>query len=245
MIRFVLVVLWTVFFLIISIPIMLVEELIGLKWPKAKASSSQWIVNKAFAVIVFLTGSKVTILGLENVPKDRPVLYTPNHRSIFDVVITYIHCAGQTGYVAKKEIQKVPLLNVWMYFMNCQFLDRSDLRAGLKMINRCAELIKGGTSICIFPEGTRNKTEDIDVQEFHEGSFKIAEKTGCAVVPVVINNTENIFESHFPKMKPAHVIIEYLEPIETKDMSKEEVRKLGAKVHDVIEDHYRKNLTMI
>ncbi len=245
MIRFIIAILWAIIFLTLSIPILFVEWIIGFFAPHARATSSQWIVNKAFSLVLFISGAKFTVIGRENVPKDRPVLYTPNHRSIFDILVTYVRCERRTGYVAKREIRKVPLLNLWMYFMNCQFLDRSDLRAGLKMINRCVELINDGSSICIFPEGTRNKNCDQDVMEFHEGSFKIAEKTKCTIIPVTINNTESLFENQFPRIRPAHVIIEYGEPIETKDLSREEFKKLGARVHSIVEETYRKNLTLI
>ena len=245
MIRFVLAIAWTVIFLVLSIPIIIIEWLIGFIWPHAKSRSSQWIVTKAFAVLVFIAGTKVTFIGEENVPKDRPVLYTPNHRSIFDIIITYIKCPRQTGYVAKKEIKKIPIFSIWMLFMNCQFLDRSDLREGLKMINRCVELINDGSSVCIFPEGTRNKTYEQDVMEFHEGSFKIAEKTGCTIVPITINNSEDVFEAHFPKVRKCHVIIEYGKPIETKGLSKQECRQLSSKIHDIIEETYRNNQTLV
>lgn len=245
MIRFIIAISWAVIFLIFSIPMQLVELIVGLFNPHAKATSSQWIVNKAFSLLLLISGVKCTVIGKENVPKDRPVLYTPNHRSIFDIPLTYVRCERRTGYVAKKEIKKVPVLSIWMRFMNCQFLDRTDLRAGLKMITRCVELINDGSSICIFPEGTRNKNCDHDIMEFHEGSFKIAEKTKCTVVPVTINNTENIFENQFPKIRPTHIIIEYGTPIETKDMSREDFKKLATRVHDEIEKTYRKNLTLI
>ena len=245
MIRFILAIAWTVFFLIISIPIIFIEWLIGFIWPHAKARSSQWIVMRAFQMLVWISGATLTVIGEENVPKDRPVLYTPNHRSIFDIIITYIRCPRQTGYVSKKEMKKVPIFSIWMLFMNCQFLDRSDLRAGLKMINRCVELVKDGTSICIFPEGTRNKTDEVDIMEFHEGSFKIAEKTGCPIVPVTINNSDQVFEAHFPKIKKAHVIIEYAPPIETAGLSREDFRRLSGEVHDIIETTYRKNKELV
>lgn len=245
MIRFILAVTWTVFFLIVSIPIIFVEWLIGFKWPMAKAKSSQWIVMRAFQMLVWISGAKLTVIGEENVPKDRAVLYTPNHRSIFDIIITYIRCPRQTGYVAKKEIKKVPIFSTWMLFMNCQFLDRTDLRAGLKMINNCIDLINNGSSVCIFPEGTRNKKYEEDVMAFHDGSFKVAEKTRCPIVPVTINNTENVFEAHFPKVKKAHVIIEYSEPIETEGLSREEFKNISSRVHDIIEANYRKNQKLV
>lgn len=200
---------------------------------------------KAFWILIFIAGAKLTVKGEENVPKDRPVLYVPNHRSIFDIIITYVRCPLQTGYVAKKEIRKIPVFSTWMAFMNCYFLDRSDIRDGLKMINHCITQINNGSSITIFPEGTRNKTYDVAVQEFHEGSFRIAEKTRCTIIPVTLNGTGGVFEDQFPRIKRRHVIIEYGKPIETNDMTKEELRSLGKRCHDIVESTYLKNQELI
>ena len=244
MIRIVLAALWVVLFLILSLPLAFVEFIIGLFSPSARAKSSQVIISFAFKVVILAAGTKVIVKGKENIPADTPVLYAPNHRSIFDVVITYTLAPGQTGYVAKKEIRKVPLLNMWMIFMNCQFLDRSNLREGLKVILKCADLVKNGVSICIFPEGTRNKT-DLDIQEFHDGCFKIAEKSSCPVVPVAINNTEQIFEAHLPWLKKTTVVIEYCKPIFTADMSREEKKTIGKLVSDEIVEAYVANKALI
>lgn len=241
MIRIILAGLWAVLFLIVSMPLMLIEFLIGLKWPKARAASSQWIVKTfGFRPIVFFSGTKVIVKGADKVPKDRAVLVVPNHRSIFDIVVGYIYMPIQVGYVAKKEIQKVPLLNIWMALMNCQFLDRKDLRAGLKVILKCADLIKSGSSVCIFPEGTRNKGTD-DIQEFRDGSLKIAEKAECPVVPLAINNTDQILEAHMPFVKRATVVFEFCDPIESAGLSREEKKKLSSRAQDEILAAYRNN----
>lgn len=240
MIRFILEVLFVIVFLILSIPVIFVEWLISFKWPKASANSSQAIVSAAFRIVFFISGSKLTIKGEENIPSDRPVLFVPNHRSIFDIVIGYGYARKQVGFVAKKEIRKVPVFSTWMALMNCQFLDRKDLRAGLKVINKCAELIKNGTSIFIFPEGTRNKTEE-PLQDFRDGSFKIAEKANCTIIPVCLNHTDDIFEKHLPKIKPTHVTIEYCKPIELEGLSREEKKQISSQVHEVIVNTYLQN----
>ena len=207
MIRFIFVVLFLVVFLILSIPVMLVEWLIGKKSPNMKDYSSLRIVQWAFKVILWIAGVNVTVIGEEHIP-DEPVLYIGNHRSFFDVPITYSRCRRLTGFVAKKEIEKVPLLSTWMRFLYCLFLDRDDVRAGLKTILTAIEQVKNGISIFIFPEGTRNKGEELSVLPFHDGSFKIAEKTGCAVIPVSINNSVQILEAHFPFIRKTHVVLE-------------------------------------
>ena len=160
MIRFILCVIVVVGFLILSIPILLVEWIIGKFNPMAKEISSLRIVQAVFRFILWVAGVKLTVIGEENVPTDTPVLYIGNHRSFFDVPITYPRCPIRTGYIAKKEMEKVPLLSTWMKRLHCLFLDRKDIKQGLKTILAAIEKVKSGISICIFPEGTRSKNED-------------------------------------------------------------------------------------
>lgn len=240
MIRFILVALFLVTFLILSIPIHLVEWLIGKINPDFKNKSSQKIVQWAFKVILLLSGVKLTIKGFENIPKDNAVLYVGNHRSYFDIVITYALAPNLTGYVAKKEMEKIPLLNTWMRYLHCLFLDRDNIKEGLKTILTGIEFINSGISICIFPEGTRNKEETM--LPFKEGSLKMADKTGCAIVPFALTNTRDIFENHFPKIKRTQVTLEYGTPIYPKELEKEERKFLGAYTRNVIEEIYRKNV---
>ncbi len=235
---------YTVVFLILSIPFIAVIALLRLVAPKASANISQAIVTWGFRCVSFISGVKLTVKGLENIPKDTAVLYVPNHRSIFDIIITYYCMPGQTGYVAKKETGRVPVFNWWMLLMNCQFLDRSDIRKGLKVILKCCELIKKGTSITIFPEGTRNKGTE-DIQPFHDGSFKIAEKTGCPIVPIAINNTDKIFEAQFPKVRSRKVVVEYCKPIATEGLSRTEFKEISNRVRDEILEAYRRNKELV
>ena len=240
MIRLIIVVLFVVLFLILSIPIMFVEWIIGKFNPGVKDRSSLAIVNWAFRVVLFLAGTKVTFIGLENVPTDTPVLYVGNHRSFFDVVITYTKVARVTGYIAKKEIEKVPLLRIWMRNLHCLFLDRQDIKAGLKTILQAIELMKNGISICIFPEGTRNKVADTFLP-FHEGSFKIAQKANCPILPITINNSAAVLEDHFPKIRKTHVVVEYGKPIYMSELAPENKKQLAPYVQQIISDTYFKN----
>lgn len=150
MIRFILCVIVVVGFLILSIPILLVEWIIGKFNPMAKEISSLRIVQAVFRFILWVAGVKLTVIGEENVPTDVPVLYIGNHRSFFDVPLTYPRCPIRTGYIAKKEMEKVPLLSTWMKRLHCLFLDRNDLKQGLKTILTAIEKVKSGISICIF-----------------------------------------------------------------------------------------------
>lgn len=229
MIRSLLIVILIVAFLILSIPILIVEWIIGKFNPYARDISSLRIVQFMFKLILFIAGTKVTVIGEDRIPKDTPVLYVGNHRSYFDVVLTYARCPGLTGYVAKDSMKKIPLLSSWMKRLHCLFLNRSDIKEGLKTILQGIDQMKNGVSMCIFPEGTRNKNEDeTKLLPFKEGSFKMAEKTGCPIILMGMNNTSSILEDHFPFIRSTHVVLEYSKPIYPKELSKEDRKFLGA-----------------
>lgn len=240
MIRTIFAFLFVFLFLIISLPIQLILWLIGKKNPMAKKKASLAIVSWAFNVVSFVSGVKRTVIGEENVPKDTAVLYVGNHRSIFDIVLAYPRVPGITGFIAKKEILKVPVLSTWMKLMDCLFLDRSDIKKGLEMILAAIDKVKNGISIFIYPEGTRNKT-DSPMQDFHKGSFKIAQKTDCPIIPVVINHSRNILEDHMPFIKSTHVVIEYCKPIIMSELSKEDQKNIDQYVKKIMEETYLKN----
>ena len=237
MIRLILVAVFLVLFLVLGIPLLLIEWVIGKFNQRAKDISSLRIVQWAFKVILFLAGTKVVIKGEENVPKNEPVLYVGNHRSYFDIVITYSRVPDLTGYIAKKEMLRWPLLVNWMKNLHCLFLDRQDVKQGLKTILTAIDTVKAGISICIFPEGTRNRVNDT-FMEFHEGSFKVASKSGCAVVPMAIYNSAAIFEDHIPWIRKTTVIVEYGKPFYIKDLPKETQKRVGAYSRDLIMENY-------
>ncbi len=238
MIRFILALGWLAIFLILSIPLMIIEWIIGKFNKSFHDRSSLAIVQWAFRVVLFFAGTKIIVKGEENVPKDTAVLYVGNHRSYFDIIMTYVRVPRPTGYVSKKEMNYIPLLGIWMKHLHCLFLDRKDIKQGLKIILEAIEKAKSGISICIFPEGTRNKGEAKELLPFHEGSFKVAEKAGVPIVPMTLVNTSTIFEDQFPRIKKTTVIIEYGKPIYMNELEKEERKHIGAHVRGLISERY-------
>lgn len=244
MIRYLFVVLTVVSFLILFIPALLIEWVIGKFNQNLKDRSSLALICAMFRVCLWFSGAKITTIGLENVPNNQAVLYVANHRSVFDVLLTYVRVVGPTGYISKLEMDKWPLLNLWMRNLHCLFLDRNDIRQGFKVILESIEKIKAGISICVFPEGTRSK-EDDKFLPFHEGSFRIATKTNCPIIPISINNANAIFEDQFPKIKPVSVVLEYGTPIYPDQLSLEEQKRIGAYTQEIIEKMYYKNKALV
>ena len=244
--RFILDVLFLATYLILGIPVLWVLHLIGKveKWKYKSDLIALRMVQKAFKCMLFIAGTKVTVIGEENVPKDQPVLYIPNHRSFFDVLLIYSRVPGLTGFVAKDSLLKFYLLRDWMKKLYCLFLNRENPREGLKTILQGIENINNGISMCIFPEGTRNKVDE-EMLPFKEGSMKMAEKTGCLVIPVALSNTAEIFENHLPWIKSCKVVIEYGTPIDVKTLSREEKKHLGAYCRDRIQEMLEKNKSLV
>ena len=119
MIRFILVCIVVIAYLVLTIPVLLVEWIIGKFSPMTKDISSLRMVQAIFKFILWITGAKVTVIGEENVPKDQAVLYVANHRSYFDILLTYSRCRDLTGFVAKKEMLNYPFLRTWMKRVYC------------------------------------------------------------------------------------------------------------------------------
>lgn len=244
MIRFILLCIALILYLIFSTPVFFVYKQISKKNPQKGDTLALRSVQRAFRFLLFITGVKTTVIGEENIP-DEPVLFIGNHRSQFDILVTYARCKNLTGYVAKKELEKAPLLNNRMRALHCLFLDRENIKEGLKTILKAIDLIKNGVSICIFPEGTRNLGEEGSLTEFKEGSFKIATKTGCPIIPISLTNTAAIFENQSPRIKPAHIIIEYGAPIYPSELDKEAQKHLGLYCSNIIKETLDKNINLI
>ncbi|MDD6631680.1 MAG: lysophospholipid acyltransferase family protein [Lachnobacterium sp.] len=244
MMRTIITVLYIFLFLILGLPVLGIEWIIS-KFNKAHADMVQLrIVQWGLKCVAFISGVKLTVIGEENVPRDEPVLYIGNHRSFFDVVVTYARCPGLTGYIAKDGVNKVPIFRIWMKRLHCIFLKRDDMKEGLKVILKAIEYVKSGISICIFPEGTRNKDRDnpTSLLPFKEGSFKIASKTGCKIVPMALIGTADILENHFPWIHSTDIKLIYGEPIDVSALDKDQQKHVGAYCQTVVEELIRSNM---
>lgn len=239
MIRTILFLLFAIAFLILGLPVLGAEWLLRKVWKRGADLSTLRIVQWGLRTLERISGPEVIVRGMEHIPTDQAVLYIGNHRSYFDIVLSYSRCPGLTGYISKDLLEKVPILRAWMRRVYCLFLNREDPRQGLKTILTAIEYVKSGVSIFIFPEGTRAKTDEM--LPFKEGSFKVATKTGCPIIPVAFTNTSAIFEDHVPFIRKARVVITYGEPILPSELAPEQKKHIGAYVQGIIADMLKEN----
>lgn len=146
-----------------------------------------WVVSWAIPV---LFNVKVNAKGLEKLDQVKHGVIYANHQSNIDIVAMLKAIKKPHGYVAKKELDNIFLLSDSMRLIQCQFMDRTDVRQSVRVISAAAKSVKEGHLMVIFPEGTR--MVQAEVGSFKAGSFKLAQKAKADIVPVTIYNSYEV-----------------------------------------------------
>jgi 1-acyl-sn-glycerol-3-phosphate acyltransferase len=188
-------------------------------------------VGKWARFVIRLAGGTVMVHGLENVPRNTPVVFIGNHQSYLDIPILLGFIDVKKAFIAKIELLSVPGLAGWMKLMQCTFLDRKDMRQSVRAMQEAVETVKAGYPLVIFPEGTRSRGNTVG--EFKAGSFKLALQAGVPIVPFTLDGSWRLFEEK-GKIQNSHVRLTIHPPIPTADLSREEAAALPAKVRDVV-----------
>ncbi len=154
-------------------------------------------------VLIRAAGGTVTVTGLEHIPQQNRVCFIANHQGGFDIPLIFGYIPRITGFIAKKELLFIPILNIWMKVYHCIFINRSNRRDSVKAIRRGVEQIKKGRPMVIFPEGTRSQCRRMG--PFKSGSLKLAIRSNAAIVPITIDGSYKLKEANGGIMKPASV----------------------------------------
>ncbi len=162
--------------------------------------------------------SRVEAEGLDNIPVE-PVLVVANHQSLMDIplILGYV---TRGGFIAKKELEKVPGISWFIKYMGGVFIDRGNVRQTAREIKKAMERMKSGTNYIVFPEGTR--TEDGSVRDFKKGSLMLAKKTGVKILPVAIWGTMYLVPKRSLLFNPGKVYLKVLPPIDPSVYENEE-----------------------
>ena len=180
--------------------------------------------------LVNLTGTKINIIGEENLPKNETVVFVSNHQSNFDIPILLGFLNHPKAFIAKIEMANFPIVSTWMKYMNCVFMDRKDIRQSLHSINQGVEYLKKGYSMVIFPEGTRSM--DGQLGDFKPGGLKLASKSGVTIIPITINGSKNIMSKNSFIIKPANVNVIISPPVYPETIK--DTGKLTETIRDII-----------
>ncbi|RCW63001.1 lysophospholipid acyltransferase family protein [Saliterribacillus persicus] len=161
--------------------------------------------------VIKKTKTTVEVHGKENLP-DGPALYVANHQGLFDILLLLGYLDRPIGFIAKKEIKRLPIISSWMEEIGCVFIDRANKREAIKVMAKGIENLKDGYSLVIFPEGTRSKGASL--KEFKAGSLRLGTKAKVPIVPIAIDGTYHMLEGNDGAIKPAHVQMWIHKPID-------------------------------
>ncbi|MDH4227251.1 MAG: 1-acyl-sn-glycerol-3-phosphate acyltransferase [Deltaproteobacteria bacterium] len=171
-------------------------------------------------LILFLSGVGVEVSGAEKLPPP-PFILAANHTGTFDIPVVQGRLPAQFRWIAKKSLFGIPFLGWAMYRAGYVPVDLDNSRESVKSLIAAAEKIAAGTSVLIFPEGTRNTTGKL--APFKRGAFILAQKSGAPIVPVSISGTRDIMKIGGFVVRPHKVNVSIGSPIESKGKKAEEL----------------------
>jgi len=153
---------------------------------------------------LWVAGIDVEVEGRENIPEEKSAVYACNHASQFDIPILYQALPIQFRFLVKQELFRVPLLGVAMKRSGYIPVDRTGGKAAMRSLMEAASRVREGTSIVIFPEGTRSP--DGRLRPFKVGAMLLAIKVGCPIVPVAISGSHRILPKGSLRVRPGRKV---------------------------------------
>lgn len=197
----------------------------------------QQIARLWMRIFFFLTGIRLSLKGKRNFKKGENYIVVTNHRSLMDVPVTTPFIVGPNKTIAKKEMASIPVFGV-IYRTGSVLVDRKSEESRKASFSDMRKVLETGLHMCIYPEGTRNKTKE-PLQPFHNGAFRLSKETGKAILPAVIFNTAKVLpanKSFF--FWPVKIRMEFLEPIAPHNFSADELKQ---KVFETMKAYYIQN----
>lgn len=170
---------------------------------------------------------KVKIIDRRKIKSDGVYVMICNHQSMLDIIVLY-RLFTHFKWVSKKELFKIPIVG-WNMSLNRYIpVDRGNKTSHLKMFNMCETNLRDGSSIMIFPEGTRS--EDAEIHNFKEGAFKIALKAKASILPIVLDGTSDLLPKHGLVFRTKNTIkVKILDPVPYADFEKLSAKELTEK----------------
>lgn len=224
---------WIVLFL--SIILLIPVFIVGLLGKKEIVERYIYIVTTYWSRhLIFSSGSKVNISGLENIPGDKSFLLVANHQSNFDIAIILAYIPVKLGFIGKYEMLKVPFLSTWMKSLNCVFIKRKNLRDSITGIQKALDNVNKGQTMVLFPEGTRSR--DGKIGKFHKAGLELAIKENVILLPFSIMNSCEMFEKH-NRINPVTVQVIIDKP---KEYKAEESKTGAEEIAGIIEKNLSK-----
>jgi len=227
MIRKLIIVLWTLLFTAFMAGLIVLLSFLCTGKDTARKAGRIWA-----KCLLAASNIKVTVKGFSNLNLHGPYIYMANHTSNFDIPVLQSCLPVHFRWLAKAELFKIPIFGYAMKRAGYISIDRSNKESAIQSLQQAAKIIKNGASVIIFPEGTRNRNQN--VQPFKKGGFVLAVDSGVPIVPVILHGTWKIMPKNQFLIEPGHVVVEIKKPIESSDYTRETKDLLMGKIRNVI-----------
>jgi len=208
----------------------IVAGLLGVKW--RRGGIYDWTQTTWARRLLWVAGTRVSLVGFEKVPRDQPVVYVCNHQSWFDILALAGTVPGTLRFVAKKEFASIPILGRAMKAAGHIYIDRQNRAQAIEAYEEVAAWIRDGLSTVVFPEGTRSRTGRL--LPFKKGPFVLALAAQVPVVPVYVSNTFRILPKAHVLLRPQPITIRFDDAIATAGMTYDDRETLLHRTHAAI-----------
>jgi 1-acyl-sn-glycerol-3-phosphate acyltransferase len=217
---------------IVCVTIVLGLVCIAISFVDATGNAIHAVVKGWARSILWISGMRVKINGLDRLDPDRSYIFMANHQSNFDIPVLLGTMTIQTRWLAKAELFKIPIFGRAMRRAGFISIDRSNRESAFRSLEKAADTIRSGTSVLIFPEGTRS--EDGKIRSFKKGGFVLAVDAAVPVVPVVIHGTFQVMPKNRLRIRPGPAVIDILDPIDTSGYTRANRNQLMSNIRDIM-----------
>ncbi len=192
-----------------------------------------WLARVWARSVLFVSGVRVSVEGVEKLDLTRPYLIAPNHASYMDTPVILSSVKLQFRFLAKEELFKIPFLGAHLRTAGHVPVPREDPRAAVKTMTLAADNIREkAISMLIFPEGGRTRTGEL--QPFKEGVAYIAIKAGVPIVPVGVTGTRAVIPMGSGIVRPGKVTLRVGDPISTEGLTLKDRQRLTDQVRESV-----------
>jgi 1-acyl-sn-glycerol-3-phosphate acyltransferase len=182
-------------------------------------------------VLLFGLGVRVAVEGSSNLPRG-PAVYAANHGSALDILILCGYLPADFRFIHKRSLYLIPVLGWSLWAAGHVGIDRSNPFRARKSLHAAARRIHDGTSVAVFPEGTRSP--DAGVRPFKRGSFVLALEAGVPVVPVSLGGVKRVVPRGLSTLRPGTVRLAIHPALSTEGRTVEAAESLAEEVRRVV-----------
>ena len=226
---------WAILSFMITFLVIFIPSQLTWLIPDPKGQDLFIRISRAWMKVwLLLVGCRYEIKGKEHFRKGETYIVTCNHNSLLDVPLSSPFIEGPNKTIAKSSFAKVPIFG-FFYRKGAVLVNRKDDRSRRESYEKMKTVLKGKMHMCIYPEGTRNRTNE-PLKKFHDGAFKLAVDTGHSILPAVIFNTKNAIPPNKAFFfRPTKIGIHFLEPVSPAGKTAEQLKE---EIFRITRDHY-------